>query len=345
MDFAGYLKTSAEDIDKEIDRFFQNWEKEVEKINPKLLKLTRLFAEHCEGGKRLRGVLVRLGYELVQPPVHQSQDILKAAAAFEVFQTSILAHDDVIDQSFTRRGKPTIYRALGGDHFGISQTICLGDVGFFLAQKLILESDFPEGIKLKAFTSFTQTVLDTGLGQMLDIELPRSENISERDILTVFYLKTARYTIAGPLQLGAILGGGGEMLLGELGQLGEKLGVAFQIQDDILGVFGDEKTLGKSVTSDIEEGKQTLLINYALEHSSADQRQVLKKYYGRGKIRSEELEKIQAVFKKTGALEYSQKKAESLVVEAGEIIANLAADPAKRRLLSEMSEYIISRLK
>lgn len=343
MDFAGYLQTSAKEINREIDRFFQAWDKHTEKISPKLLPLTRLFTKHCEGGKRLRGTLVRLGYELVKE--EGDKEILKAAAAFEIFQTAILAHDDVIDLSPTRRGKETLYRVLGGDHYGISQTICLGDIGFFLAQRLILESNFGEDLKLKAVSSFTQTVLDTALGEVLDIELPQSEKVSEEDILTIFYLKTARYTISGPLLLGAILGGADEELFKQLELLGEKLGIAFQIQDDILGVFGDEETLGKSVTSDIEEGKQTLLISYALEHADKAQREVLEGCYGCGKIDGEKLELIKQVFTDTGALDYSQRQALKLVGEAKRVIEGMDVPTGKKLLLSQMADFLIGRSK
>ena len=343
MDFGSYLKTSAAEIDQEIDKLLRVWNEHVKKTSHRLLKLSELFAQHCEGGKRLRGMLVRLGYELMGTPY--SPEILKSAAAFELFQTAILIHDDFIDLSSTRRGRPTLHKALGGNHYAISQAICLGDIGFFLAEKLITGSNFPEDRKNRALASFIQTMLDTALGESLDIELAHSHDISEEDILTIFRLKTARYTIVGPLHLGAILGGADEKLLKELVVLGEALGIAFQVQDDILGVFGDEKTLGKSVTSDIEEGKQTLLISYALEHAAAKQREVLKKYYGKGKIGDSELGQIREIFRQTGALQYSQKKADQLVDEAKKIIDKIEVPAGKKQLLSEMADYIIKRLK
>src|SRR3989344_129955 len=345
MDFADYLRTSAEEINQEISKFLQDWDEHIEKVTPKLLPLARLFAEQNDGGARLRGVLVKLGYELTQPSGN-TKEILKAAVAFEIFQTAILTHDDIIDKSPIRRGRPSLYKALGGDHYGISQTICLGDLGFFLGVKLIAESNFPPSAKIKATSSFVQTVLDTALGEMLDIELPCLDGEkSEEDILTISRLKTAHYTIVGPLHLGAILGGADEKLLKELVVLGEALGIAFQIQDDILGVFGDEKTLGKSVTSDIEEGKQTLLISYASEHAAAKQREVLKRYYGKGKIGDSELGQIREIFRQTGALQYSQKKADQLVDEAKKIIDKIEVPAGKKQLLSEMADYIIKRLK
>src|SRR3989344_2751151 len=345
MDFKSYLKITAQEINLELDKFLKGWNGEVEKISPKLVSLNKQFINGCDGGKRLRGALVKLGYEIARSKDHlggvpstslratirgdllqndESKEILKPAVAFEIFQTAILAHDDIIDLSPLRRGKPTIYQALGGDHYGISQTICLGDIGFFLSQKLIAESNFPQERKVKALASFADTFVKTGLGEMLDVEIPhKNEGALEEDVLTIFKLKTAKYTISGPMQLGAILGGGSDQLLGKLGKFGESLGIAFQMQDDILGVFGSAEQTGKSITSDIEEGKVTLLILKALANASSKQKKILNKYYGKGKIGVREVGEIRDIFIKTGALEYSNKKAEELVADAKKIIPQL----------------------
>ncbi|MDO8638077.1 MAG: polyprenyl synthetase family protein [Candidatus Daviesbacteria bacterium] len=364
MDFRSYLKISAEEINLELEKFLKGWSREVEKISPKLIFLNQEFVKACEGGKRLRGALVKLGYEIARSSVvsRQSSDklkeILKPAAAFEIFQTAILAHDDIIDLSPIRRGKSTIFKALGGNHYGISQTICLGDIGFFLSQKLISESNFEEKLKNKALASFADTFVKTGLGEMLDVEIPHlKKGVSEEDILTIFKLKTAKYTISGPMQLGAILGGGDEKLLKNLEKFGEKLGIAFQIQDDILGIFGDEETLGKSVTSDIEEGKVTLLYLYALENGGKEELEgiygskVGLSHFAKASRDKEGLEKVRKIFKETGALGYSNKKAEGLVADAKKVIPFLTTNSPStslrasqhRAILSEMADFLVSR--
>lgn len=342
MSFQEYLQTSAQEINQEMGVFFTDWSKEVENVSPKLIHLSKAFIEASEGGKRLRGALVRLGYQLAGG--EDTQDILKAAVAFEIFQTAILAHDDIIDQSPLRRSKPTLYHSLGGDHYGVSQTISLGDIGFFLAVRLISQSNVAQERKYQAINLFVQAMLETAMGQMLDVELPyRKESKDEIDALTVFRLKTAKYTLVGPLHLGAILGGGGAALLDNLNVLGESLGIAFQIQDDILGVFGEEKVVGKSVTSDIEEGKNTLLLIQALKKATAEQVEILNKFYGHGKIGLSELEKIRQVFINTGALDYSQTKASLLVDEAKKVIKGMDVKDEQRQLLLEMAEFLVKR--
>lgn len=344
MDFLSYLKTSAVEVDEQLNKFLREWNREVEDTSPKLVHLAHAFIVACQGGKRLRGTLVKLGYELTG--ASRNPEILKPAAAFEIFQTAILAHDDIVDRSPLRRGKPTIYQSLGADHYAVSQTITLADIGFFLATKFISESDFPADNKNKALHTFVCAMSDTALGQMLDIELPHHpEEADPQEMLTTFRLKTAHYSLVGPLQLGEAFGGANEELLKKTEEFGENLGIAFQIQDDILGVFGDEKTIGKSVTSDVEEGKITFLYAEARKNSSLEQNEILNKYYGKGKIGFDELEQVRTVFKDTGALEYSQKKAVELVDQAKEVIKKMDVSQDKKELLIQMADFLVKREK
>ncbi len=354
MDFENYLNNTAKQIEDELNSFFKSWIKEVKDISPDLVPLANTLAKHCGGGKRLRGVLVKLGYEMAKskqtPDVSKltsgvlAREILKPAIAYEIFQTAILAHDDVIDLSDLRRGKPSMYKELGGDHYGISQTICLGDAGFFLASLIISQSNFPAEEKNKALTSFSKTIIETALGEILDVEVPHlNRPKTEADALTISHLKTARYTFVGPFDLGATLGGADQTLLDNLKEFGDKLGIGFQIQDDILGVFGDEKTLGKSVTSDIEEGKNTLLITQAQKKASSEQREVLNKYYGKGKIGESELSAIRKVFKDTGSLDYSRQVALKYVTTAKAVIPKITKEPKYSQLLSQMADFLVER--
>ncbi|MCL4366643.1 polyprenyl synthetase family protein [Patescibacteria group bacterium] len=339
--FADYLKTTAGQINQELSNFLTNWQQQITGFTPQLSSLHQAFAEANLGGSRLRGVLVKLGYELAGG---QSLEILQPAIAYEIFQTAILAHDDIIDRSRLRRGKPALWQALGGNHYGLSQAICLGDMGFFLAQKLITESNFPDDSKNKALQCFVQTVLETATGEMLDVALPTSgREKSEAEILTLFKLKTAHYTVIGPLSLGVILAAGSEKLLKQIQEYGENLGIAFQIQDDILGIFGEEKVTGKSITSDAEEGKHTLLILSAKQKADSKQQKVLNSLYGKGKISLEELEQIRQIFTQTGALSYSQKKADQLVKKAKDVVVKMEINSHYQQLLLSMADLLVAR--
>lgn len=340
MDFKSYIKSSALEVEDELSKILDSWKKEVSEISPKLTRFAELFIYASQGGKRLRGTLIKLGFEMAGG---EGKGILKPAAAFEIFQTAILAHDDVIDLSPTRRGRPTIYQALGGEHYGKSQAIGLGDAGLFLATKLIADSEFDDKYKNKALSFFSQTLVDTALGEILDVELPHLGEADEKDIIKIFELKTAYYTIIGPLSLGAILAGAQKSLLDQIYDFGLNLGIAFQIQDDVLGVFGEEETIGKSVTSDIEEGKITLLLSYAKEHGNNKDINILNKLYGTGKININELEKIKEVFKTSGALEYAGQKALEYVDQAKKVIEVMEISDTHKKLLLEMADFLVKR--
>lgn len=231
MDFKKYLEVSAHQIDQALEQVLSEFLSEVKKDKPKLTPFALGLINSCKGGKRIRGVLVKMGYEMVKP---LEVEILRIGAAIEILHAAILIHDDVIDQSATRRNQPTLYKALGGDHYGISQAISLGDIGLYLPIKIIADANFRNSLKIKAIRHLSQTIIDTGWGEVLDVELSNKKETSLKDIILLYKLKTAQYTISGPLVLGSLLAGGEEDLIRNLEAFGEKLGIAFQIHDDIL---------------------------------------------------------------------------------------------------------------
>ncbi len=278
MNFEDYLKNSALEVEKELKIILSDFSKKTKKVNPKLKSYVSKFIKANYGGKRIRGVLCNLGYQIATthlPGVslgwfdfthHKSArdkktrslegGITKVAAALEILHTALLIHDDIMDKSLTRRNKPSLYQALGGKHKAISQAISLGDIGFYLPVKIISESKFSEELKIKTLSFLSEVIINTGWGQILDMELTQSDHTFQESpsagltslttsplrtrkpapevIKFINLFKTAKYTVAGPMQIGAILGGANENLLGLLGKFGENLGVAFQIQDDIL---------------------------------------------------------------------------------------------------------------
>lgn len=362
MTFHEYLQKNAKQIDLEIETFFQDWSKDVEQVSSRLLPLTNTLVDACRGGKRIRGALVVLGYQMALIPngIASSQishgasrnDILKVAAAYEIFQAAILVHDDIIDKSPLRRGKPSLYARLGGDHTGKSLATCLGDIGFFLAFRLIADSKFPEKEKNRALSIFSKAMLETGLGELLDVELsmdswvkPEDDNDGGvmSDIVTVYRFKTAFYTITAPLLLGGVLGGLLEGSLDSIRIFGQNLGIAFQIQDDINDIFSDKKQLGKELGGDIREGKKTLLYAYASEHANKRQREILEKYYGNINIGQKEIGVVKEVLVETEALEYALSEASKYSKKAKESIDGITNNERFQKLFLEMAEYFVNR--
>lgn len=223
MDFKKYLKAQALELEKEENKILGKELAYAGKTDKKLIPLIKAFIASCKGGKRIRGALVKLGYEMAGGT---KAEIVKIGSAYEILHTSVLIHDDIMDQSPQRRGNPSLYKALGDNHYGVSQAISLADFGFFLCVKIISQSNFPSERKNKALETLSKIMTDTALGQMLDIE--------KANPVLVNKLKTACYTIAGPLQIGAVLAGADEKLLKNLSKAGENLGIAYQLKDDIL---------------------------------------------------------------------------------------------------------------
>jgi len=314
-----------------------------------------VFKEAGKGGKCIRGSLVKLGYEIALDCT-AGDEILPACAAFEILQTAILAHDDVIDKSSLRRGKDSVWRAVirrmeGAEdldfnrcHYGISQAICLGDIGISLANRLIIESSFDADRKIKAMKTFLDIQLNTIDGEMLDVLMSDDKDYSdEGGVLQIANLKTAWYTVVGPLQLGAVLGGASPELLDSMRRFGIFLGTAFQLRDDVLGINAAETEIGKSNTSDIAEGKVTLLAHYAMKKASPAQLELLRRIYGSGTVSEADRLTICGIFNDTGAFAETEKKAAECFAEAAGIVSELTRNDVHASLLNQLIDMLAQR--
>jgi geranylgeranyl diphosphate synthase type I len=245
------------------------------------------FKESVNKGKMLRGSLVCLAY--TQGKRHLPQKVVKAAVALEMFHTSLLIHDDIIDEDALRRGGLTIHtqyaqwakqQAMKADrHFGESMGICVGDLGFFLGFDILslLSSSFIRLIFNEYTTELTRVVLaemeDTYFGYTTSL-------VSKKSILNVYRYKTAYYTFVLPLTLGSKLAQVNSKQLSQLKKLGEYLGLIFQIKDDELGIWGAEEEIGKPVGSDIREGKKTLYYLYLFKRVTSSEKKQLQHIFG-----------------------------------------------------------------
>jgi geranylgeranyl diphosphate synthase type I len=339
ISFIAYLQTSTNEIEKELKKTSVLRSTSSENGFPEVEMLQNRFTDAWFGGKMLRGTLVKLGYELVKKP---QAAIFKPACAFEILHTALLIHDDIIDKSLTRRGKSALH-VHKIPHYGISQAICLGDIGISLAGQIIAEAEFPSERKNKAIQYFFEMVTKTITGEMMDITSAHTGNRNDEQIIQIHKLKTANYTIVGPLTMGALLAGASQEYIKMLENFAQPLGIAYQILDDILGIFGDEKKLGKSTTSDIEENKSTLLITHALHHAQEKQQKVLRRYYGEKGITKKKQEEIKQILIQTGALTYSQNVVTNLTSKAKKYIPELSKNEEKRVLLTQLCDFLLER--
>ena len=336
MDFEQFLDKQAGEINKRLKEVLGETVEKFGEYETSLGKLFTAFSDSTSKGKRIRGTLVLLGYQTAGGK--DLKAVIDAALALEIFQTSILAQDDIIDKSDTRRGEPALHKKLGGDHKAISQTICLSDLGIFLSFRLLSSLIVQDSLKVRAINFFSQALMQTVAGELLDIEVSFEKRFAEEEVLKIGLLKTARYTISGPLMLGAILAGADSKLIKLLQKFGDNLGVGFQIQDDILGVYASEEVIGKSAVSDIREGKATLLSVYGFNSAKDSDLKFLEDNYGDADISDKDAQRIRDIFKEVGALKYAEDKAEKYFEEAGR-----ALKEGEEGLLYSLVKYIKMR--
>lgn len=347
-----YLKTK-EKLDKKIGEYNEKLEKENNSI---LKENFSLFTNLNKDGKLVRGTLVNLGYYILKDDSDYSLDL---SLAYEVFQTGILVHDDIIDNDDTRRGKTTIHHASFQKyqkyakkeevkHFGESIAICMGDYGLYEANRIISEEYTDDPNLGKVLSNFNNTVLTTIKGELMDVVLPfqgknnliSKENI-EKTIMEIYRLKTAHYTIIGPMSVGLLLAGGNKKMIEDIERFGEKVGIAFQIQDDVLGIYSDN--LGKVKGSDIKEFKQTILYSHIIQTDYKDE---LLKYYGNEDITEKNIIKVQELFKKSGSYDYAIDTMNNLYDEALSLLESydwISED--KKDLLKGFVNYLRERNK
>jgi geranylgeranyl diphosphate synthase type I len=354
MEAIELLKNYKIRLEPRLARYFKQKMERAGKNDPVAKQAVKIIADFTmAAGKRIRPALVYYAY--LASGGRDGEEILDASMAIELIHSFLLIHDDVIDRDVKRHGIPTVhtqYAKIGkmmnqknnSEHFGNSMAIISGDMAAAMGNEIIFNAKFPPEIIIRALDKLQDIVFVTIPGEMLDVILERRGNAIEKEILRMFEGKTSRYTFEGPLHLGAVLAGAGQKTLDIFSAYSLPLGKAFQIRDDILGVFGDEKKLGKPVGSDIIEGKQTLLFIKALEKGTKVQKAKLKIYLGKKDLSYEELMEYRTIVKESGALEYCESLAKKFVAEALDTIKwmEFKNDEAKS-FLRGLAEFIIAR--
>ena len=261
-------------------------------------------------GKRLRPALVYYSYWACggdSEPV-----VMPVAMAVELLHTYLLVHDDIMDHAETRRGEPAVHmlfrdlhrsRGWQGDssHFGTSVGILLGDLAESYAVELYSSSEMSEAVRAdvrKCFSTMCQEVI---VGQYLEMTAGYRGNLTEEELLRILQMKSGRYSVERPVQLGALLAGASRETLDPLTRYGARLGEAFQLQDDLLGMFGDVETVGKPVGEDLAEGKYTILIHSALGKLSPADRETVERALGKADIQEPEVREVQKLIEGVGA--------------------------------------------
>jgi geranylgeranyl diphosphate synthase, type I len=324
----------------------------IEGLHPSMAPLTAELRAFMAGGKRIRPALLLLGFEAAGG--RQMHAVEGPALALELLHTCALLHDDVIDQAPTRRGRPSVHHAFATRHrtedwhgdaqaYGRAIAILLGDLAFVQADALFLSGQVPDQVLLAAFRRFTVLREEVMVGQALDLHAATARTTDRGLSLQIATLKSGRYSVARPLELGALLAGADTELLAGLHAFGDPLGRAFQLADDLLGVFGDSATTGKSVSSDLAEGKRTLLIAEAAERLGPSDRRSLEEALGDAELDAAATQRIRELLESSGARAATEHEIERSIRAAHAALAELRLPGDASASLRAVADYLGNR--
>ncbi|GAA3216382.1 polyprenyl synthetase family protein [Actinocorallia longicatena] len=315
-----------------------------EDLSPMLSALDVLLA----GGKRLRPAFCYWGWRALGGA--DGPEIIAAAASLELLQASALIHDDVMDGSDTRRGQPSVHRRFEALHasegwpgsavpFGMGAAILLGDLTLAWSGEMFDTSGLPGEVLAPGRPLYDVMRTEVMCGQYLDmLEQARGTGDVESALRVVKY-KSAKYTIERPLHLGAAMAGASAADLEALSDYGLPLGAAFQLRDDVLGVFGDPAETGKPAGDDLREGKRTVLIALAQERATPAQREVLRRRLGDPGLDLSGVEELRTILVETGAL----SGCESMIDEfAAQAHVALAAAPIAAEAVAALTDLTVA---
>jgi geranylgeranyl diphosphate synthase, type I len=339
-------------LEKELDRSYALERRRAPDAVQPYVEVNREFT--LRGGKRFRAILLLAGYHIAtgRPP----RPAIPAAAAMEHFQSWMLIHDDIIDHAEERRGGPTVHRALASAHqrerregssedYGTGIALTLGDLEEPFTVDAILSTPATPAARLAALAEYVRMTRLTAYGQVLDIRNGTLDpgTVTESDVLTVHELKSAIYTVASPLKIGALLGGSPLARLKDLEEIGTDLGIAFQLRDDVLGAGFDAAATGKS-SNDLIEGKRTLLVVVAWQKGSETDRARLGRVLGNATASPEDVERARDVIRSTGSLHYSEQRIAELSARAlRRLDRSRTIRAAAKPLVREIADRLVRR--
>lgn len=315
-------------VDIEIKRRF----KELKQTNPYELYEPVVYTLEM-GGKRLRPVLLLLSYNLFAADIKKA---LPAALAIEVFHNFTLLHDDIMDKAEVRRNRKTVHLK-----YSENSAILSGDAMAFLSYRYLLEC---KSEKLNEVVQlFTETAIEVCEGQQFDMDFENRNDVSTAEYLEMIRLKTA-VLLACALKAGALLANQNEKIAQQLYNFGLNLGWAFQLQDDLLDTFGNEKTFGKKIGGDILANKKTFLLIKAFEKASEEQKDDLNYWLNKPSFKPDEkISAVKKIFADLDIEKNTNKKIDFYFNKSAEILNNLPVESVVKQQLHFLSNKMLKR--
>jgi geranylgeranyl diphosphate synthase, type I len=306
------------------------------------------------GGKRIRPTFAWWGWRgaggRADGPLAES--VLRAISGLELLQASALVHDDLMDASATRRGSPTVHVAFAEQHraegwlgaperFGLAAALLLGDVALAWMEDMFADAGLPDDVRRRAVPAWRAMRTEVLAGQYIDMLTQARGDESAEAALRIDRFKTAAYTVERPLHLGAALAGADDELIGAYREFGADIGVAFQLRDDLLGVFGDPAATGKPAGDDLREGKRTLLVSLGLRNAERDGRPrdvaLLRAALGRPDLGERDVERVRAMLVEVGAVVAVEQRITELTETAMAALDRARIDPPARDELTRLA--------
>ncbi len=353
--FESYLKALLPEFNRIAKDLIVSWrEGRFYKTSTALQEDIGVFEDLLDGGKKLRPAIGMLGYESFSGESEFREGMLRALLAYEIVHNSFLIHDDIQDNSIERRGKPSVHEqhrlkheAARGliDHkqFGTAVAINTGSLGTFRALDILWKIDNKPNRIVEAQKWLRYVVETTLQGQRRDIADIQLDQLRENDVYQIYHEKTAVYTLVGPLVLGAILAGAAKKDLANLNTFGVNLGIAFQMVDDHLGMYGDEQLLGKPVDSDIKEGKKTLYFVEGYKRANNSEQEFLQRIWGNSDVTVNELEETRELMERLEVRDFVLERAAQLADKARIVIPKITYDRTTRAIFEDLTNFIVNR--
>ncbi len=350
-----YLQDYQTNIQPLLEKYFQKEIAKAQEAGKLPANLLTSFYQLASKGKNIRGFLVTLGYKAAGGK--NKKDILDASLFIELIHTGLLVHDDIQDKEDIRRGLKTIHNQFQDEgkrigleasearHYGMSLALNIGASAYFLGMEKLLNSNFPNDRIVRASRIATEYLVRVTHGQVLDIANFSKSNPNKEELLNILRYKSAEYTGVLPLLVGAVLAGKDDKkYLDNLLKYGLAFGWAFQIQDDLLGAFGDEKKLGKSVGIDFKEGKFTMLMYYLFKNGTKEQKAFQAKALGNQNLKPKDVRKMQEILRESGSYDYVVNLGWDYVKQGESIIPKITQDKKLQETFHLLIRYMMERV-
>ena len=339
-------------VEKELGTFLARESEYLKEISSDLAPVSDLLTSFLlDGGKRLRPLFAYAGFIAAGGQIETS--VVRAIASLELLQACALIHDDLMDGSDTRRGKPSVHRYFESFHveeqldgfapqYGLSAAVLLGDLALVWSDQMLNSAGLTTQQYAQLIPYYNEMRVELMAGQFLDIHEQTQKNTSTERSMKIARYKSGKYTIERPLHIGAAIAGKTNIFK-SLSGYGLPLGEAFQLRDDLLGVFGDPSVTGKPAGDDLREGKRTVLIAMTHERQSKAQREIMDTHFGKAELDAQGVLALQEIIESTGARTELETIIDGLTTQSLAALENSEISVEGKSLLIELAHIATKR--